>query len=240
MFRRRHGFTLIEVLVAVGIISVLAGMLLSVCLEAREKARGMSCISNLKQVGTAATLYSQDYEETMVGTDQGGEEEDEDSQQEAFWADLLMPYLKAPRVFECPSAAASFRVSPPQPGFPEGISDPWSYSYALNDVREGEQHVGAAYAPLCAITHPTDTILLVDSWTVAQDDVAEEEPYEAAWDVRSRHPDRRLFDDGNPRHHSGFNLVFVDGHIGRRHRERLAGGRFSGGTQDREWLRSQW
>ncbi len=63
--RKRNGFTLIELLVVIEIIAILAAILFPVFAQARERARAISCISNLKQLGLATTMYAQDYDETL-------------------------------------------------------------------------------------------------------------------------------------------------------------------------------
>lgn len=60
---RAKGFTLIELLVVIAIIAILAAILFPVFAQAREKARAASCLSNCKQLGTAAMMYSQDWDE---------------------------------------------------------------------------------------------------------------------------------------------------------------------------------
>lgn len=63
--KKTRGFTLIELLVVIAIIAILAAMLLPALQSARERGRRGSCISNLKQMGTALMQYAQDNREKM-------------------------------------------------------------------------------------------------------------------------------------------------------------------------------
>ncbi|MGQ9738187.1 MAG: DUF1559 family PulG-like putative transporter [Armatimonadota bacterium] len=100
--RRKHAFTLIELLVVIAIIAILAAILFPVFAQAREKARTTSCLSNMKQIGLAALMYVQDYDEKFAPNriwHDGGTH--------STWRCVVMPYMKNDTLFLCPSAPRS-------------------------------------------------------------------------------------------------------------------------------------
>jgi prepilin-type N-terminal cleavage/methylation domain-containing protein/prepilin-type processing-associated H-X9-DG protein len=92
---RKNAFTLIELLVVIAIIAILAAILFPVFAQAREKARGISCLSNQKELGLAVLMYVQDYDETFPT-----------GLQNAWYADswyvVTQPYIKNLGILRCP------------------------------------------------------------------------------------------------------------------------------------------
>jgi len=67
----RRGFTLIEMLVVISIIGILASMLMPSVSKAREKARRVYCMNNLRQIHNAVLMYVADYDDWMPPKCQG-------------------------------------------------------------------------------------------------------------------------------------------------------------------------
>jgi prepilin-type N-terminal cleavage/methylation domain-containing protein/prepilin-type processing-associated H-X9-DG protein len=103
--QRRRAFTLIELLVVIAIIAILAAILFPVFAQAREKARQTSCLSNLKQVGLGIMLYMQDYDEVLpLGMNYFNDNRPAGPGRE--WYFVIAPYIKNTVIRNCPSATA--------------------------------------------------------------------------------------------------------------------------------------
>jgi general secretion pathway protein G len=112
--RETKGFTLIELLVVITIIALLAAILFPVFARAKAAAKQTQCLSNLKQIGTAITLYMNDYDSQFPAA-----VDPSDKYQPSIWSaqpafaaripsmpmmhQVLQPYLNSAEIFHCPS-----------------------------------------------------------------------------------------------------------------------------------------
>lgn len=114
MFVMRRGFTLIELLVVITIIAILAAILFPVFARAKAAAKQSACISNLKQIGTAHSLYMTDYDDLFAFAVDASDKYRPGiwDSQPAFQAliaampemqDALAPYTKNKEIFHCPA-----------------------------------------------------------------------------------------------------------------------------------------
>jgi prepilin-type N-terminal cleavage/methylation domain-containing protein/prepilin-type processing-associated H-X9-DG protein len=122
MYRSRtrdSAFTLIELLVVIAIIAILAAILFPVFAQARERARMVSCLSNMKQLGLSLRMYCQDYDETHVMP--------RFRDYDYVWKNAVIPYIKNKQIFACPSNPRSVLTpgSRTDPNSPNGQGEGW-------------------------------------------------------------------------------------------------------------------
>ncbi len=212
MRTRGKGFTLIELLVVIAIIAILAAILFPVFARAREKARQTSCLSNMKQIGTAVMMYAQDYDEMMPSfhiTPWG-------SNARLFGHyDLIGPYTMNEQVFVCPSF--HYRTNGHRTDLPSGEGFYRQYiksSYATqraSSVGHVNTPMGLPPTSLAEIQRPAETIVLFES-TYRQPHW----PFDLGFDNDTFEP-LEMQDDGRVGymrypHNRQMNIAYADGH----------------------------
>jgi prepilin-type N-terminal cleavage/methylation domain-containing protein/prepilin-type processing-associated H-X9-DG protein len=147
----QRGFTLIELLVVIAIIAILAAILFPVFAQAREKARAASCLSNLKQIGAAITMYVIDNEAYPMHSSLSN------VSPRTRWPDYIFPYVKNEKVFLCPSAPIDV------------FRKPWAHNqntfyggYGFNFQYLGNNRFPFS-APDSAVQVPASTVAVADT-----------------------------------------------------------------------------
>jgi prepilin-type N-terminal cleavage/methylation domain-containing protein/prepilin-type processing-associated H-X9-DG protein len=173
MLVRRRGFTLIELLVVIAIIGILAAMLFPVFARAREAARKIQCLSNVKNIAIAVNMYLVDWDSFPPGNNdqnvtnwvaglglgsskrcetQGGYEQfGWRANPYLRWPVILDEYIKNRDVWRCPSAklqtGAAFIV-------PMGPNGNWVQYLTDHEGAWGESAVYYGFG-ICSTSWPT-------------------------------------------------------------------------------------
>ncbi|MCF7958806.1 MAG: DUF1559 domain-containing protein [Phycisphaerae bacterium] len=214
--KKQNGFTLIELLVVISVIALLVAILMPALNKARAQAKGVVCLSNLRQVGLAIKMYADDNDD-YVPRNTG--------HASSIWILLFLPYVghesdnmrdyREVDIYNCPSF--------PNSGFGrEGISNAeQTVDYVQNswadNIAGGER---ANATRLSNFSRPAGKIYLADNengpWRQIIRNVSDLETKRGRFDVW--HP-RHLpggFDNERrvaaTRHRAGCNNLFLDGH----------------------------
>jgi len=157
---KRGGFTLVELLVVIGIIAVLIAMLLPVLGKAQEAARATKCMSNLRQIGIANVLYANTYNDFVpagvTSYTLAGEPGD--------WTGLITPLMNTTKMksydfaamLRCPSNLLAATAA----------TNPQAYSYATTTALSGNlmrRDLGPVPMKLAKIKNPTATIIVFET-----------------------------------------------------------------------------
>ena len=201
----KSAFTLIELLVVIAIIAILAAILLPALNSARERGRSAACINNLKQIGTAAQMYSGDFDGYFTHK-QGFIDEYNHSA-----IALLSSYTGGPSLQEIKNTAAEKVIDLTPELFHCGLENDgkrayYAYSYKVADSGVMPLFKLQDYGTLWTKTHgtPQTTVLAADSYNGG----VEHYNRTCLYGDRSGNFASAFF-----KHSGGGNFLFVAGHV---------------------------
>jgi prepilin-type processing-associated H-X9-DG protein/prepilin-type N-terminal cleavage/methylation domain-containing protein len=214
------GFSLVEILVVIGIIAVLIGMLLPVLSRARESANRTKCLSNMRQLAIAFTMYLNESKGRFPRPAQLRRPEPEDwiyfqpgrdPSQGALARYVARPFNAA--VYRCPSDDVESHRWIELDAL--GGTARYLFSYAVNEAICRIFAHGPTLR-LGQIRNPSEKILIIDESGTTIDDGCwawqSGHPPGAGMNVLSNRHDRRSERSENPNFGRG-NVAFVDGHV---------------------------
>ena len=100
--RKPGAFTLVELLVVIGIIAVLIAILVPVLSKARDQANRTACLSNLRELGSAMLMYANAHKDKLPNMNPPQTASDYDATNAVLVA-MNRDHVKSPAVFRCPS-----------------------------------------------------------------------------------------------------------------------------------------
>lgn len=138
MGRFSKGFTVLEILVVVGIIAILGGLLVPLFGRTRAEARRVICAGNLIQIQRAMVMYADDHYSTFPEL----ASRQSINSGKASLRDTLLPLLRDERIFKCPDDKQDFYTK-------EGASYEWN-ALLNNKSKDGpaEALVGPSLTPM--------------------------------------------------------------------------------------------
>ena len=212
---RASGFTLVELLVVIGVITVLIALVLPVLNRAREQARIVACASNLRQIYAAMVVYANESRQMLPYPDdfapQNGAIAMLDRGMMDFTQGTLVPYLSRDvavrqAMFLCPSDGPD-RVAGDLEGRP--TSNPRNFSYCFStELHNDGVGIRRSYAGVrwSQIRRPANKIMLYERHLPYYS-------YTYPADANAPHQNPPVFVLLTNRHDGQGNQCFADGHI---------------------------
>jgi len=201
---REPGFTLIELLVVIAVIALLMGILLPALNRAREQARKIACLSNMRQMGLAVTAYLTDSEYRLPPSSCHIDDPND------HWLRILTGYTREQLLFRCPSDTAKDFVNWDRP-LDEQKEARYS-SFAVNALLDPVHfRYGARrnrYNDTNQIRHPTATIWISEAPDTDNFNLADH-IHPEIWEGSIEYARQFVAWD---RHKGTSNYLFADGH----------------------------